>query len=391
MPNIRRLVLNLIIVTMVLLLGGMAWYLLSDEAMVEQQRQLQQLRLSVHKDVPSRDIEPIRPEIHNPKVDPDPVVVAASITTTTVAAAAAGGNSLKCVTEQDPPFIETVVPKASNVAWVLTLVGDGYLDMALVYAKGQRDLKTRGDIVLLLVDVSEEALRLRWPKIMALRVRVSFSTQPFNNNTVTSDEFRAYENKANHWWEFVKFRALQMLDYEMVIMNDADVLHLTNNDNLFDEAPGTCTDGPWSPVNGGFVVVRPSQEDYQFVADAVNGGAFNKKDYWGHTGMPTGYKNHAPETQGLWYYLYQRTKKTGTTLPRTIYNVQDVDGVRTELVRSVHFTWCEKPLKAKNPNPKCLFFHDKWLEVWHSLETVKFEGDLPPMPFKVILPARRIC
>ena len=74
MPNIRRQVINLILVVGVLLLGVTAWYLLSGEAMVnqqqQQQQQQQQTRLSVTEDVPKGERMPIQPEIPIPKVDP---------------------------------------------------------------------------------------------------------------------------------------------------------------------------------------------------------------------------------------------------------------------------------------------------------------------------------
>jgi len=77
MPNIRRQVINLILVVGVLLLGVTAWYLLSGEAMVnqqqQQQQQQQQTRLSVTEDVPKGEritiqTRPIQPEIPIPNL-----------------------------------------------------------------------------------------------------------------------------------------------------------------------------------------------------------------------------------------------------------------------------------------------------------------------------------
>ena len=91
------------------------------------------------------------------------------------------------------------------------------------------------------------------------------------------------EKNLNQWLRHPysnRFSFIKMLQYEMVLFFDADVVFTGNPDVLFEQnlnhydcvASGDFN----SPVNGGFVLVKPSWQAYVDIEDIVNTGSFRR-------------------------------------------------------------------------------------------------------------------
>jgi hypothetical protein len=292
-----------------------------------------------------------------------------------------------------------VIPQQSTFAWVTLVAGakDSTFEMALVYAKALRDLNTEADVIFLVADdVPRMLFGKYWDKIYRLQVRILFTTPPVTPATVIGKGYREALTKSGLSWDHSKMRALQLVEYEKVIFQDADCLHLVNNDHLFSMPHLTGTDGPSSPLNSGFMVLRPSEEDFKGLVELGNEGDFTARTYWRKSYPPRYYANYAAETQGLWYYYFFRVKGRGHLLEQAVYNYQDTKSKQSG-TRIVHFTACGKPTKPKeNHNPLCGEFHSKWKAVWSSLfdkgeeptiENNNGDNSIPKSPYVSIPPA----
>ena len=121
-----------------------------------------------------------------------------------------------------------------------------------------------------------------------------------------------YDSRSN------RFSFLKMTQYDMILFFDADVIFYGNPDSLFDKYVGqydcvTRGDGQ-SPVNGGFLFVKPSWQAYVDVEDIVTARSFrawsgfmNVGPYMLRSGKPRKWEFSSSDGyQGMLYYYYFR-------------------------------------------------------------------------------------
>ena len=127
--------------------------------------------------------------------------------------------------------------------------------------------------------------------------------------------------------QFNKLAAWRLTAYDRVVLFDSDVMCRADVSELF-TLPGQLShsDGGASPLNGGVLVLRPSEVEYARMAATARRANFTYADRagWEGAGMPANLRNQAAVDQGfLWYWFHLRHKFDGVLLPRERYNLYD--------------------------------------------------------------------
>jgi hypothetical protein len=149
-------------------------------------------------------------------------------------------------------------------------------------------------------------------------------------------------------------------------------------------------------VQGGFLIIRPSQAAFDEYIQIVLSGDFKKGNGWGGKGYG-GYFG-AQQIQGICSYFYDyKHPGTGVELNKCYYNVmgdlprgkngkcrdgreecQDCRDVPVEEIYSVHFTLCQKPwicptwyALPDKTTEFCKKFHAEWYRIREDLERVR--------------------
>jgi len=87
--------------------------------------------------------------------------------------------------------------------------------------------------------------------------------------------------------DFAKLRAWQLLDYQKVIVLDADILVLKSLTPLFQlDAEFVWTEGAFSPLNCGFMMLKPNNQTFTEMVELIsNSSLFNFVTGWNGTGV----------------------------------------------------------------------------------------------------------
>eukprot|EP00656_Telonema_subtile_P027927 TRINITY_DN30137_c0_g1_i1.p1 TRINITY_DN30137_c0_g1~~TRINITY_DN30137_c0_g1_i1.p1 ORF type:complete len:382 (-),score=77.92 TRINITY_DN30137_c0_g1_i1:163-1308(-) len=188
--------------------------------------------------------------------------------------------------------------------------------------------------------------------------------------------------------ELSKLEALRLTQFEWVLLIDADALVLKNLDKLL-EAPDAevqytlDTNLKGGCINGGFALMRPSQQVYDDMWSVMEEGDWRATTAWGGTGI--GYCYGGPTFQGLVPYFYQHVYEPTKSKRRTIvqldsglYNNQGLKKPKVgrmeadypiEEVATVHFTFCQKPWRCvSSQTPICKSMHEHWWKARNQLE-----------------------
>lgn len=204
--------------------------------------------------------------------------------------------------------------------------------------------------------------------------------------------------------ELIKFVAYRLTEYEAVILLDTDTLFLHPIDELLDlNATLVFTRDyamsthlfslpNWrsaSMIQGGFVVLRPSEEAFQGLCEQVKIGDFRPSTGWG--GLNIGWGYGGPTFQGLMPFFWQHIMKLeGSPLlhevPDCVYDTMrephnrniaklgDCDNTPQE-VKLAHFTECQKPWSCARPRgAQCKYLTDMW---WNMSRITEKELGLP--------------
>lgn len=135
------------------------------------------------------------------------------------------------------------------------------------------------------------------------------------------------------------------------------------------------------PVQGGFIVFTPSEQDYLNVMNIMLTTEFRKGKGWNssHIGWFWG----GMTVQGVLPYYYNKVTEPGRSkvLDRCYYNTMaDTDECQVQTIdqiKSAHFTVCQKPWSCYRAfiNDLCGALHKKWFALRRQAE--EFYG-LPP-------------
>jgi len=204
--------------------------------------------------------------------------------------------------------------------------------------------------------------------------------------------------------ELIKLTSYRLTQYNWVVHMDADTIVNRPLDDLFldesfkDLSLGYTTDPNMAthkgednmPAQGGFLLIKPSEQDFRGIIRTLvttefkNGGGWNGSHigwFWG--GMTV---------QGILPYYYNRVSINPETpgktrrkiIDRCIYNTmadtEECQGKTLGEVRSAHFTICQKPwtciqwggsrgiCKMPMCNPLCKALHDEWFRLRREAE-----------------------
>jgi hypothetical protein len=211
----------------------------------------------------------------------------------------------------------------------------------------------------------------------ACGITVQLRPPLISDSDITGEEFkRALRMKALAGIGLADFDFLwawSLIKYDRVIVMDADTFFYKSIDNIIaKDSDVTYTNGPYSRVNGGVFVLKPSTSIFLKMRRAiVSTDIFSIETGWNNTGIPS--RKHGLATlQGFMYYFVNRPDIHSTELPRSIYNHQfdRLSALDTECQDVVifHYSGCQKPYKAtlgmfaldprytKNANEACCSF-----------------------------------
>lgn len=134
--------------------------------------------------------------------------------------------------------------KKPRYAWVsLLMIGKAYAPGAIVVAKSLRDLKTAHELVCMVTHDVPPETRLQLHLVYDRIVEVPYISH--ESRRFTSER----QNELYNGWiekSFTKWNCLKLTEYDRVMFVDADMVFVSNCDDLFDLRPPAATfSGPW--------------------------------------------------------------------------------------------------------------------------------------------------
>jgi len=220
--------------------------------------------------------------------------------------------------------------------------------------------------------------------------------------------------------ETIKYWGMALMDYDKVLVLDADTMVLDPMDELFERDEDLvgvydhgldCCGSAMPPVQGGFLLFRPSIDDFEAVKGLTKEGDWRGGAGWKGTHVGYWYGGVGPD--GLLQYYYNKgflesphhvgkqflpegiaqPKLSGSRMlaaDRTVYDVLTTKRLMKELegtdhaqalanVKSVHFTGeCIKPWTCFEPRKSewlCQGLISKWWALRAELAKTRAKGD----------------
>lgn len=176
--------------------------------------------------------------------------------------------------------------------------------------------------------------------------------------------------------ELIKLHAFTLEQYHRVLYLDADALMLKPVDNLFNidkdlvyTADVNMASSPRNmPVQGGFLLCRPSMDTFNTLVKIVLKGDFAAGSGWAKSGI--GFFYGGATIQGLLaYYFRHAAPEKGFEADRCLYNhMWDSDDCRkysVDRVFTLHFTGsCPKPwMCGTKRKDGCILLTQRWQDI----------------------------
>lgn len=295
-------------------------------------------------------------------------------------------------------------PKRSKLAFVITITKDGYFGLdgaaVLAYSIIKSFVHHPFDISFVaLVHPNVTTSRVGLTKLGFHVVEVPV---PINVTAIRFDFLREKINKNGCCGasELIKLTSYRLTQYDRVIHLDADTMILNSFDELFDMRKSLVytTDPNMAtfkgedkmPVQGGFIVLKPSERDYKNLIDIMMTTEFRKGKGWNSTKV--GWYWGGMTVQGLlpYYYNLVTTANRSVIVDRCVYNTMaDTEECRYKSlkeIKSAHFTVCQKPWNCEKKvhtkfssgikgvegkwevNPLCMDLHYRWRDLRREAE-----------------------
>ena len=308
------------------------------------------------------------------------------------------------VVVEEPSVVKVTKPK---IAYAITVTKDGsFVDGALVlgyaakkYHSAQKGFPDTYDVDL--VAFAAPSVKTSIPILQQFGWRVLQRPLPVSIEEIVNQDYaqKMRDSGCCGADEFLKLWAYTLTEYHRVIHLDMDSIVFKNMDEIFSidkellytgdyNMKGNCK---FPPVQGGFLVVKPSMETFEEFRAIIRRGNHGSAGWEGsHIGNFWG----GQTIQGIMPYYYNIVHPDrAMELNRCVYNCmvdnpyrvntmkcqdgketcQDCRLQKPELVSSAHFTICQKPWTCtyhSNPRNKvlCEVFHAKWFALRDELE-----------------------
>ncbi len=294
-----------------------------------------------------------------------------------------------------------------KIAYAITVTRDGpFVDGALVLGYAARKVhdeskgylsKYEADLVAFVAPTVIQArsiLEANGWKVLAKSLPVAlediqnqdYAMKMKDSGCCGADEFLKL-------WAFTltEYHRVVHLDMDSIIFDSMDALYELDKEMLFTGDYNMGPKSPAVPAQGGFLVVRPSMDTFREFQAIIRKGDYGGQ---GWEGSRIGGFWGGQTIQGIVPFFYA-VKHPGKAqeLNRCEYNCmvdnpyypntskcldkqptcQDCRLQKPELVKSAHFTICQKPWTCtQHLNPKnkvlCEIFHDKWFSLRNELE-----------------------
>jgi lipopolysaccharide biosynthesis glycosyltransferase len=286
-----------------------------------------------------------------------------------------------------------VANKRRRIAYAITITKDGnFQDGAAILAYSIMEQSKKGtDDVSLVAFVHPNVTSSR-PTLKRLGYHVIEVPTPINSTAIKFTFLREKINKNGCCGaaELIKLNSYRLLQYDWVVHMDADTLFSNPITELFDRNYSLIytTDPNMAsykaemsmPVQGGFLVLKPSINDYEKIINILLTKEFRKGKGWDSSKI--GWFWGGMTVQGVLPYYYNTLSQTkayrSQKIDRCIYNTMadTPDCLKQSLdeIKSVHFTVCQKPWSCYKAfvNPLCAKFHKRWFEL--RLKSEKYYG-----------------
>lgn len=295
------------------------------------------------------------------------------------------------------PIITTTHPKErrKRYAYAITITKDGFFqDGAAVLAYSIMKYSQYVDYDISFIAFIHPNVTTSRPGLTRLGFHVIEVPIPINVSAIQFDFLREKINKNGCCGssELIKLASYRLMQYDRVIHLDADVILLNPIDELFhknysliyttDPNMATFKGEDKMPVQGGFIVLQPSIDDYRSIINTLMTTEFRKYHGWNtsHIGWFWG----GMTVQGILPYYYNRVTIPGRSLivNRCYYNTMadtpECNNQTLSELKSAHFTVCQKPWGCfMNIDTRlCRSLHQEWFRL--RLETEKFYGIQSP-------------
>ena len=188
----------------------------------------------------------------------------------------------------------TSPPRRRRIAYVISMTKDGpFQDGAAVLAYSIVKISLRKDYDVSLVAFVHPEVQSSRSVLQRLGYHVIETPTPINTSAIPFTFLREKINKNGCCGaaELIKLNAYRLLQYDRVVHVDADTFFLHSIDHLFSlDASLVYTTDPnmatfkkkmeQFPVQGGFLVMRPSMEDYQNIVKVLLTTEFKIHQGW---------------------------------------------------------------------------------------------------------------
>lgn len=268
-----------------------------------------------------------------------------------------------------------------KVAYAVTITKDGpYLDGAAVLKHSIDMLPSRHNVEM--VAIVHPDVQTTRPALVSLGFRLFEFEAPIKSSEIKGKHLRETIDKSGCCGalELLKYRAYQLVQYDRVVLLDMDAIIVKSLDHLFDSPKeaqftydhGMDGGGAAPPVQGGFLLLRPSERTFQNMIDIVREGDFRPGTGW--AGSHIGWCWGGQSFQGLTSYYYNRVDPSNkVVLDYCRFNAmaspKDCEPTPFDEVYSAHFTVCQKPWDCRvSDKPLCREMIRFWWTVRKDLE-----------------------
>eukprot|EP01038_Epipyxis_sp_PR26KG_P010758 gene10758-14448_t len=290
----------------------------------------------------------------------------------------------------DSKKIESNPSNRKRIAFIITITKDGFFQdgaAVLVYSIIKYTQYSNFDksfIAFVHPNVTTSRSGLR-----KLGFHVIEAPIPINVSAIKFDFLREKINKNGCCGsaELIKLTSYRLMQYDWIVHMDADTILLNPIDELFalnysliyttDPNMASYKGEEKMPVQGGFIVLKPSLSDYTNIIDIIMTTEFRKGGGWNRTRI--GWCWGGMTIQGVLPYYYNIITQPyrSTKLDRCYYNTMaDTEPCSTQKIeelKSAHFTVCQKPWGCLKDGwgvgkRLCEDLHRKWFELRNEAE-----------------------